>query len=498
MANDSTAEAEKREQQPSNSITVGTIALAVLIITIVAVTSLLNNQKISALETQYSQLEASLQILQQETAAKVTKPVNLTIPETEEATIEPPKAGSKTTNFQADMVALVHEHNDKFKGVEAQLQTLKGEIMTARYQLNEQIKAQKRQTAQLVTSLKANLIALVQEQNDKLKGLQTSNQETAEVLKQHDELLKVLDSKLTQLDTSIVVLAKEQDDKFNGLTAQLETTTISLKQQNDQTEQLADQVTQLKADIATQAEVQNKTVKVVEEQLQSLTKEKAVIEKQKSSLDHQLSEFKTSLKADMVTLAQDQDDQLKGLEAQLQTLKGETMTTLYQQNEQVKAVVRQVTQLETSSKADRVALAQEQNDKFKAVESQLQTITGETRAALSQQDEQLKTLVSQATSFMADIKIYQQAQDDKLNGLTTQLQTVSEETGTSIKQLSQQATQLETDMATLAQDQNDKLNGLEAQLQTLRGETTSPAESEVAPAQEQSDQVEAQIEQTKE
>jgi DNA repair exonuclease SbcCD ATPase subunit len=500
MANDSMADAEKRDPQPSNSITVGAIGLAVLIIIIVAVTSLLNNKKISALETRSSQLEARLQILQEETAVSVKKQVdvallglssaNMTSPEqaqtvAEEATIEPPKVQASQTTA---LVALVEEQNDKFKGVEAQLQTLKGEIMTARYQLNEQIKAQKRQTAQLVTTLRADMIALAQKQNDKLKGveaqLETSNGETTEALKQHNEQLKALGSQVTQLETALkadmVALAQEQNDKLNGLTGQLETlrgeTTSSFKQQNVQAEQLADQVTQVKADMATQ----NETFKVVEAQLQSLTKENAATDKQKNEqieqlsrqLDHQVSEVKTALKADMVTLAQEQDDKLKGLEAQLQTLKGETMTALYQENVQVKAVERQVTQLETSLKADGVALAQAQNDKLKELEAQLQSVTEETTSHVNQQASQLET------ALKGEIVALANEQNGKLNGLTTQLQALSEETTSSQKQqneqfeqLGQQVSQLKADMAALSDEQSDKLKAVEAQLETMSGET---------------------------
>ncbi|RKZ48124.1 MAG: hypothetical protein DRR00_20220, partial [Candidatus Parabeggiatoa sp. nov. 3] len=201
MGNENHSTPNNADNQPqqiphNNSLVIGAMSSVILIVIVAGFTSLLNNKKISALEIRSSQLEASLQVLQKETATSMTtQPVFEALKEEKAASIKQPE------NALNDKAGL------KIEALDAQLQTLKQAVTVAQNRQDEQLKALAVQVTQLETTLKADLKVLAQEQNDKLNGLeaqlQTVKAENTVALNQQGEQFKALSHQVTQQETAV-------------------------------------------------------------------------------------------------------------------------------------------------------------------------------------------------------------------------------------------------------------------------------------------------------
>jgi len=141
---------ENENDSPKNvktgdSIKIAAVTFAILILTIVVVTTLLNNNKICALDTHTTQLEARL-LLQEETSGLLQK--------------------------QLDSALVV------LKKLEAQLEAVKAEMTSSLVEQNEKLKTLSNQVTQLESNLKVEPVVLPEEQNDKLKEVEPENSAT--------------------------------------------------------------------------------------------------------------------------------------------------------------------------------------------------------------------------------------------------------------------------------------------------------------------------------
>lgn len=138
---------ENENDSPKNakngdSIKIAAVTFAILILTIVVVTTLLNNNKICALDTQTTQLEARL-LLQEEISGLLKK--------------------------QLDS-ALVVLKND--------LVVLKAELTSSLVEQNEKLKILSNQVTQLESNLKVEPVVLSEEPNEKLKEVEPESSTT--------------------------------------------------------------------------------------------------------------------------------------------------------------------------------------------------------------------------------------------------------------------------------------------------------------------------------
>lgn len=360
--------ADNQEQIPhNNSLVIGAMSLVMLIVIVAGFTSLLNNKKISALETRANQLEASLQVLQKETATSITTDAVF------EALKEEKAASIKRENALNDKVGL------KIEGLDAQLQTLKEAVTVAQNPQDEQIKGLAVEVTQKESTLKADLKVLPQKQNDKLKDLeaklQTLKAENRVSLKQQADHIKALSHQVIQQETAVAELTtkvQRENEQVKGLVpdTRTEETTSS---QAPLIEQGSTQFSQLKTEIASQIEVQNEKIKGLEAQLQTLKEENTLARNQQAdqfkALSHQITEQETTV-GDLTTKVQAQNDQLKALVAENQTAKEETTASFQQQTALIEQWSSQFTQLKVDIATDIEA----QMEKVKALEAQLETL----------------------------------------------------------------------------------------------------------------------------
>jgi hypothetical protein len=123
------------------------------------------------------------------------------------------------------MTALAEMQNDKLKGFETQLSALKTDTAAVDKQQNAQLEQLTSQTTQLKTALTADMTALAEMQNDKLKGFETQlsalKTDSAAVDKQQNAQLGRLSDKTSQIETALLSLKTAASDPQNNPTEEL-------------------------------------------------------------------------------------------------------------------------------------------------------------------------------------------------------------------------------------------------------------------------------------
>jgi hypothetical protein len=190
-----------------DSLNIGAVTFAILILTIAIVTTLLNTKRLSALETQQTtELEARL-ISQEKISSSLKKQfenalvvlkaemANSLQLQNEQQNLRLTKLGFQLTELEtqwkADRESLLKEQNKKLIVLEAQLGTVKAELTAGLSQQNEQ------------------MVALTEEQNNKLSALKAQLElmkgEITNSLVEQNERVKALSNQLTQLESNLKV-----------------------------------------------------------------------------------------------------------------------------------------------------------------------------------------------------------------------------------------------------------------------------------------------------
>jgi len=176
------------------------------------------NDKISGLKTQFSQLETSLRGLKNITETTI-------IQHGEQIEKLAPQLG---TSLKGDIAALADEQNNKLLGLEAKLQTLEEKAVASNQQRREQMEELSRKATQLNTQLntvlKSSITGLVDEQSDRLNGLESQLQalkeEVATSVKQYHSQIDKLECKIKKLDKTLLSLKEKMailDDQQHNL-----------------------------------------------------------------------------------------------------------------------------------------------------------------------------------------------------------------------------------------------------------------------------------------
>jgi len=223
--------------------------------------------------------------------------------------------------------------------------------------------------------------------------------EMSKQISEQNDKISALKTQFSQLETSLRGLKNtkettvgqhgEQIGKLTQNLSQLESTLLSLKMETGTS--ISQHNGQLEKLSQQSAQIETTLLSLKEETAASARAQNARMEE----LGNQTTQLGTSLKGDIAALADEQNNKLKGLEAQLQTLQEETVSSNQQHREQIEKLTHKATQLNTLLKGSIASLVDEQNDRVNGFESQLQTLKEEVATSVKQYHSQIDKLECQ-------------------------------------------------------------------------------------------------------